>query len=336
LDELQVRLTRAGQFLPGCAVADAADLATTAQVTASSTLILNQLPPSQEWQALDAACAMLLPLAAGACPVFSWEINAKNPTTLRFELRRSAKLGNFTPEITLASQSIEVSSGVSQVSLDFSLELAESGYYFVQLHANEDVAVRLSDTRITGVLALSTAFNKAVATSSVQNPPDDIGIDRFEFWLPKRRPAGKNLALSIQPGLDQFQPQNVQSGHARPINGVNAWVADPNDPCPELRLDWPQAISFTTLILELDSDWDHPMESVLMTHPEEVVPFMIRDFDVIGADDVVLLQKRNHHGAHFTHHFKTPVTTNSLRLRVLATHGAPAAVFRVRILAAKE
>ncbi len=39
------------------------------------------------------------------------------------------------------------------------------------------------DTRLTGVLAVTTAFNKAVAKSSVQEPPANIGIDRFEFWL---------------------------------------------------------------------------------------------------------------------------------------------------------
>ena len=32
---------------------------------------------------------------------------------------------------------------------------------------------------------------------------------------------------------------------------------------------------------EFDPDWDHPMESVLMTHPEEVAPFMVRDFDLL-------------------------------------------------------
>lgn len=336
LEKLQLRLTRAGQFLPGIVVPDPEDLATQAQVSASSQLILRQLPANDEWQELDAACAMLLPLSAGTCPIFSFEVNAKAATTLHFELRQSAKPGNFTPEITLATQAVSVPSGISRAQLDFGHDLATSGYYFVQLHPNDAVAVRLNDSRITGILALTTAFNKAVATSSVQQPPDGIGIDRFEFWLPKRRPAGKNLALGIEPGLDQFQPQHVQRGHARPGDGVDAWVADPDDPNPELRLDWSHPVTFATLILELDSDWDHPMESVLMTHPEEVVPFMIRDFDVIDENDHVLLQRRDHHGAHFVHHFETPVTTSSLRLRILATHGAPAAIFRVRLLATKK
>ncbi len=56
------------------------------------------------------------------------------------------------------------------------------------------------------------AFNKAVAKSSVQEPPADIGIDRFEFWLPKRRPDGLNLAMTFEPSIDQFGPANVIGG----------------------------------------------------------------------------------------------------------------------------
>lgn len=336
LHELQVRLTRAGQFLPHCIVADAADLASQAQVTASSSLVLEQLAASQEWQSLEAACAMLLPLAAGSCPLFTWEVDAQHATTLHFQLRKSSKPGNFTPEVTLATHSVSVPQGISQVPLSFAVELDAAGYYFVQIDANNEVAVRLSDTRITGVLALSTAFNKAVATSSVQSPPAGIGIDTFEFWLPKRRPAGKNLALSITPGLNAFRPENVISGYARSHHGADAWVAALDDPCPELRLNWPQIVSIETLILELDSDWDHPMESVLMTHPEEVVPFMLRDFDVLDASDTVLLQVRDHHGARFTHHFDAAINTQALRLRIHATHGAPAAVFRVRAFAPRD
>lgn len=167
------------------------------------------------------------------------------------------------------------------------------------------MAVRLSDDRLTGVLAVTTAFNKAVATSNIQNPPENSGIDRFEFWLPKRRPEGRNLAMRIEPPLDVFGPANTLTGSARPTVSANAWIADPADPQPELTLTWPATVQIGRMILEFDTDWDHPAESVLMTHPEEVVPFMVKDFDLLDEQGEVLLAVRDHRHARFEHHFES-------------------------------
>ncbi len=183
------------------------------------------------------------------------------------------------------------------------------------------------------MLAVTTAFNKAVASSSVQEPPADIGIDRFEFWLPKRRPDGHNLAMTFEPPLDHFGPANVISGPSRPVDSPNAWVADPADPQPELHLDWDAPLEIGRVRIEFDPDWDHPMESVLMTHPEEVVAFMVKDFDLLDDGGKIVHSVRDHHSAILEWRPETPLLTKRLTLRVLATHGAPAAVFRVRVFA---
>jgi hypothetical protein len=73
------------------------------------------------------------------------------------------------------------------------------------------------------------------------------------------------------------------------------------------------------------------MESVLMTHPEEVVPFMVKDFDLVDDGGKIVHSVRDHHGASHEWRPETPLLTKRLTLRVLATHGAPAAVFRVRV-----
>ncbi len=57
--------------------------------------------------------------------------------------------------------------------------------------ANPDVSVHLSDQRVTGVLAVTQKFNRAVAKSPRQEPPPGSGIDSFEFWIPQRRPGGQ-------------------------------------------------------------------------------------------------------------------------------------------------
>jgi hypothetical protein len=276
---------------------------------------------------------MLVPLSVGAQPSFSFEVSAEQAGVLGVELRRPVKSGNFTPEVLVEAIEIPFSEGPSRITARFALPTAKDGYHFVKLCEDPSVRVRVSDVRLTGVLAVTTAFNKAVAKSSVQEPPADIGIDRFEFWLPKRRPEGRNLAMTFDPPIDQFGPANVIGGPARPVDAPNAWVADPADPQPELHLDWPAPVRIGRVIIEFDPDWDHPMESVLMTHPEEAVPFLVRDFDLLDEAGNILLEIRGNHSGRIEHAFESKPGLSKLRLRVHTTHGAPAAVFRVRVFA---
>ena len=329
LRELQLRLQRDGQFLPGKTLADPTDLAALATASASSRFVLSELTPNTAWVRLDSSWAMLVPLSAGTKPAVSFEISAEQAGVLRVELRRSEKPGNFTPEVVLEALDIPFSEGASTLTARFAIEIPEDGYHFVKLCEDASVRVRISDTRLSGVLAVCTAFNKAVAKSSVQEPPPGIGIDRFEFWLPKRRPEGRNLAMTFDPPIDLFGPANVIGGPSRPVNAPNAWVADPSDPQPELHLDWDAPVQIGRVRIEFDPDWDHPMESVLMTHPEEIVPFMVKDFDLLDDGGNIIHSVRDHHGAIHEWKPEQPLNTKRLTLRALSTHGAPAAVFRV-------
>jgi FAD dependent oxidoreductase len=334
LEELQLRLQRDGQFLPDKDLADPTDLASQASASASSRLVLSELLPNDAWICLDASWAMLVPLANETQPSFSLDVSAEKAGTLRVELRRSWKDGNFTPEELLELLEIPLSEGESRITARFDAPVDKAGYYFLKLCEDPSLHVRTSDIRVTGIVSVTTAFNKAVAKSSVQEPPADIGIDRFEFWLPKRRPAGLNLAMTFDPPIDHFGPANVIGGPARPVNGPNAWVADPADAQPELHLDWASPITIGRVKIDFDPDWDHPMESVLMTHPEEVVPFLVKDFDLVDESGRVIHSVRDHHSAIHDWLVDRPLLIKRLTLRVLATHGAPAAVFRIQIFGA--
>ncbi len=333
LTQLQTRLLRLGQHLPGKEIEDPSDLATRATITASSTLRLADIPKNKAWVNLDHGWAMILPLAQGLTPKFTFEIDSNQSGALRVELRRSLKPGGFTPDELLETVDATFAEGESHLTAEFRAPIAREGYHFVKLCENPAVRVRISDERITGIVAVSSAYNKAVATSSIQSPPPGIGIDTFEFWLPKRRPEGGNLAMKIEPPIELFGAENVASGPARPTELPNAWIADPADPAPTLTFAWSESVSLSRVIVEFDPDWDHPMESVLMTHPEEVVPFMVKDFDLLDSHDVVIASIRNHHGARFEWKPEAPLHTTKLHLRIHATHGAPAAVFRVRAFA---
>jgi len=332
--ELQRELLKAGQYIPGHSLEDSEDLARAATIRTSSCFELEKLPSSGETQALDASRAMLLPVAAGPVPAVTFLVDAARPTTLMAEVRGSCRAGNYTPECVHHRQRFELIAGRAQpvrISGDYRLESPQ--YLSFCLLQNEDVAVCLSDVRLTGVLSLSQSMNKAVAKGARQEPPKDSGIDSFEFWIPSRRPGGKNLAFSIDPPLRAFGGPNVINGIARPTLQPNAWVASPGDRTPRLTLQWPEPRSIRRIDLSFDTDFDHPMESVLMGQPERDMPFCARSYRILDSGGAVLYERAENHQTRNTIVLTKSVVTAELHIEILATHGAPAALIEVRCYA---
>jgi hypothetical protein len=292
---------------------------------------------------------MALPVKPGPMPRFEFIVDVAEPTTLRAELRVSDKPENHTPDVTLAALEVKLAAGAGQkLPLEFSQRIDSPRYAFVCLMANKAVAVHLSDQRLTGVLALchkgasdpvSHHGFKPVEKSSTQTPPPGIGFDTFELWPAHRRPGGKNLALRIQPPLKVFGVENLTSGFARPTNQANAWVADSaRDERPVLKLTWPKPQIIGRIELRFDTDFDHPMESVLGHHPENVMPFCVREVEIAVPEgsnaERVVFQIAENHQTRQVIHLKQPVTTDCLKLRFAApAGGSPVALFEVRCYA---
>jgi len=351
---LQRELLRIGHYIPGVALEDEEDLGRTAQITATSELKLTQLAPCGETLPLEAAWAMMLPLSPGAMPAVEYLLDVVADTTLRAELRVSSKPENHTPDVTLAAQEINLRPGTRiKLPLQFDQQIDVPRYAFVCLLPNPEVSVHLSDQRVTGVLAVTQKFNRAVAKSPRQEPPPGSGIDSFEFWIPQRRPAGKNLALKIDPPLETFAAANLVNGFARPTSQPNAWVADFAQAEPTVRLEWDQPQTIARIELSFDTDFDHPMESVLMGHPERVMPFCVREVVIAQGARVSVMAEthpangqnrsgperrlgeiRQNHQTRQVIRLRQPVTTDFLEIRLVAPDpNVPAALFEVRCYA---
>jgi hypothetical protein len=300
---------------------------------------------------LTASWAMMLPVAAGPAPRVTYFARADADTTLRVELRVSSKPQNHTPDVTLAAAEIplQAGAGFTPVALDFTavtplappagiaatatagIGIPRDCYAFYIIHANPLVEVALSDRRVTGILALTHEANKAVAKSAVQTPPAGAGVDTFEFWLPRRRPAGENFACEIDPPIALYAPENLINGLARPVSTPNAWAADPADPAPALTLAWPAPQTVRRIVLAFDTDYDHPMESVQMGHPESDMPFCVSSYRILDASGKTLVEETGNHLSRREHILAAPVTTTTLRVEL--AHPAPpipAALFAIR------
>jgi hypothetical protein len=171
----------------------------------------------------------------------------------------------------------------------------------------------------------------AVSNYGKQEPTEDIGVDAFEFWCPKRRPAGENIALKFLRPLDAFDVSNISNGITRPTNSPNAWVADLKDINPAVTLRWDESRFINRMELSFDTDFDHPMESVLMTHPENVMPFCVRNYTLEDEAGQVVYKKEGNYQTRNTIHFDQPLKTKSLTLRMEApAENIPASLFEIR------
>jgi hypothetical protein len=265
----------------------------------------------------------MLPVAAGQTPKITLSVDSTEATTLHAELRICSRPDGHTPDTALATLAVSVQAGKGQViELDFRAAVDRPRYAFVCLVANPAIALHTSNLRVTGLLSLFHRYD--------QKPREDIGVEQFEFWTPVRRPAGKNLAIRVSDGLDAFTPASVKNGIARPVAQPNAWVADPSDSRPTLKLDWPEAQSIGLVELSFDTDFDHPMESALMGHPERDMPFCVKAYRILDDTGNEIARREENHQARNVIKLDPPVRTKRLSIEVTETHGAPASIFEVR------
>jgi hypothetical protein len=346
MTELQLELLRSGQFVPGLALRDVKDLARGAEITVSSKLVLEELRSggrtmgvevssadrdrSQIWRDLTLSTAQMLPLSPGRCPEIRIYVDVLERTELSTELKISGRPGNFTPDVSLAKKNFVLVPGRYEVVLSYDANIADDCYGFFCLYKNPLIKVAYSTQRITGILSVFNLVNEAVSNYGLQTPPEGIGMEAFEFWCPQRRPEGLNLAMKISPGLDVFEGENICNGLARPTVRPNAWVADPGDPEPSVRLSWKDPQQIRRVVIKFDTDADHPMESVLMTHPEAVMPFCVRNFVIHDCSGRVLHRETGNYQTIRTIQFPEPVTTQQLTIAVEHPSGdTPAAIFEI-------
>jgi hypothetical protein len=130
---------------------------------------------------------------------------------------------------------------------------------------------------------------------------------------------------------DVFVVDNIRNGIDRPVSHPNAWVADLSDPSPSITLAWDTKKEITSLEICFDTDFDHPMESVLMGHPENVMPFCVTNFSVEDEYGNILWIVQDNHQT--IRRFKAAEKISSQQLTFRFEHPSekvPAAVFAIR------
>lgn len=333
MTELQDILALNGQSIPFYPIRSEINKASDAHIAVSSFLLLKSLPFDGGWRELEFSSAQMLPMKAGVQYSFAVEIKADKNANIEVSLRKSSRLGNYTPDETMEKLNLLVQQGIGRYDVRFMTVLDEDQYVFLTFSAAEGISIRESNTRVTGIMTVYNRFNKAVAKNAEQIAPENSGIDSFGFWIPERRPGGANIAMEISPAIDMFGPGNLLNGYVRPFIRPNAWVAAFDDMEPELVMEWNEPKTMHELMLYFDTDYDHSMECVQMGHPENVIPFCVNRYKVIDGNGILLYETSDNYQTINRISFAEPVTVRSLIFKFEKGHeNIPVSLFQVVVL----
>jgi hypothetical protein len=329
LIELQDRLSKGGQGIPNIAY-KGNNLLANAKLEASSELKLSEIPFNGPWLKMEKSAAQILPFRKGECYTVEFNVKAEEDTVLVSELRLSDKKENYTPNITLETLSAPIKKGEQKVTFKFTEAIPDEQYGFVILQKNEHLSVQQSRKLITGTVSVFNGENKKVSNTGKQTALPGIGVHSFEFFTPLRRPEGQNLAMNIQPAIDGFTTDMLTTGFVRPWVQSNAWVADLEDENPTLEITWDTPQSIREISIFFDTDYDNALESVQMGHFDDVMPFVVRDYEIVNDRGEVVYSKENNYQTVNEIIFDKEVISKSLSLRFKKpASGCPVAVFQI-------
>jgi hypothetical protein len=329
---LQDQLNRMGQSILGVPIRYGDDDPMKGvRIRASSTCRLSSIPSDGPWMSLEKGIGQLLPLKKETLYRFHIVIRAEGQGTVRVQLACSSKPTNYSPDRILETLEIPVGPGEQPVDVAFTRALDEDCYGFLLILPNRALSVRGSTARVTGTVSVFNGENRAVSNYGFQDAAPETGIESFAFWCPRRRPGGHNIAMDIFPAAEPFSTAYLHNGFTRPYLRSNAWAADLSDPNPTLTLSWDTERKISEIYLHFDTDFDHPMESSLYGHPEDVVPFVVREYRILDEGGTLLAEVSDNHQTINRIVLHEPLLTRGLRLE-LAHPGprTPAAVFEIR------
>lgn len=330
MTELQDILALNGQSIPFYPIRPEINKASAVHVSATTSLALGCLPFDGGWRELEFSTAQMLPLKAGLQYSFIFEIRSDRDADVEVSLRKSSRLGNYTPDETVDTVLLHVKRGADRYEVKFDKVLDAAQYAFIAFSQADGVCLRESRARVTGIMTVYNRYNKAVAKSAEQKAPENSGIDSFEFWIPERRPGGANIAMEIAPSLDVFDCTDVLNGYVRPFVRPNAWVAEFDDRKPVLTLEWNEPETLHELILYFDTDYDHSMECVQMGHPENVIPFCVNRYRVTDREGRLLHEAAENYRTINRICFPGPLTTKVLRIEFEKGHeDIPVSLFQI-------
>ena len=268
LEELQQLLMREDQYIVGKRYLDREDLAKEAAVSVSSVKPLENLRKESE-APLEETMALSLPLGGKVHSLILYG-KALRDTVLHCHVYRADKPENYNPAEEVYSAAVEVRAAAeaTEIAVPLELELA-AGHYFVQLDANADLVMQMSDYSFTGAITSRKKKNKS---------PTHVDYLTGEMKEYEWSMTQGCLCFRVNGGEAVFSGENLHNGYARPYVSSNIWHStDKKD--QKITLRWDSARSVSKLNLIFDSNLNRFCRSA-ETDYTDLFYRMVKDYDV--------------------------------------------------------
>ncbi|MEU9228867.1 FAD-dependent oxidoreductase [Streptomyces massasporeus] len=336
IDLLQQTLLRHDASLLGVGWHDPADLARTAEVTASSRLGAPSVRPrpGEETSRFSLAgrdVGILLPVEP-AMEFVEVLVEASGATGVRLELWSTGGGENHIPVEKLDEATVGIGPGTHWVRAPFAHKAPDGENVVVLLRRDPALSLVVVDRPGPyGVLGLVSRTPRTVTERPQSNA---WSAEELRRRCPVVAVGGESTA---------YAPGQVTGPLQRPYHGPRMWSSESlgTDPRPWIRLDWEEAREIGSLDLVLNDDVD--IDLVNLHHhrtPFPVMPELIRDYRVealVGGAWHPLVTVRDNRERRRSHVLGEPVRATALRLTADATNGSEwATVVGVRVFAAQR
>ncbi|WP_193105183.1 FAD-dependent oxidoreductase [Brachybacterium sp. FME24] len=318
LAELHRAMVRADASLLGVADDDPANLALSAQATASSRKSTLASATSAGLHHLDHDLGLVVPVDPNLDGM-EILVDAVQDTELALELHSVSRPQNYLPDTLLRSVTVPAARGRSWARADLGWSPGEAQNAVVVLRRNSLVSLH----RGTGVEPGTVTLRHR------EMPAEEPSPQQWRHW--KETLHGEGICFRVTSPTSAFDPAQVIGGYARPYGGPNMWVSDltAQDPQPWLELRWTTPQEIRTIDLVLDDDVN---EDLINLHhhrtPGDAMATLVRNarlemlVDARWQEVARLTENRERHRSL---RLSESVTTTALRLVVEDTHGAPEA-----------
>jgi len=257
--ELQQILLREGCFIPGVKNEDKEDLCLKGEIRASSSKPLKLKGYKGEIK-LDIPLGQKLPLC-GKVEQLKLKGSIARDTVLKFHLRGSSDIWDFTSEKDIVFREVKVEKGAEDIVIEINREF-EKGIYWFYFEENEDVILKTTEEKIPGGALILRPHKKW----------------RFQEWCIRN-----NLYFEIRPFIYPFGPENIVSGVSRPERWTNVWIPDTEKDSPLfLEIDLKDRKEFNLIQFLFDADIDDEYTQIPPFYTPAHIP---EDFDIYIEKD---------------------------------------------------
>ena len=312
IKELQQLLLKQDCYVIKVKNEDSNDLARNAIVRASSSAEL-KFRVGDELHELNVPRAQLFPVSENRINSIKLLLESKRDRVAKvtLHLRGANDVWDFTSEtdISVCESNVPPNSR-TWVTFEVQREVEAKRLYWIWLEPCPGVYWVHSEDEPTGTVA---AYKPTY-------------FERTWVWV------HGCYAMQLDPSSRPYEPENVVSGVARPESWTNIWISDPSKPLPQwIELDFGKSVTFNTVYLTFDTHLNWRGKYPLFYK----APQCVRDYAIYYLDEggfwrqVVAVQGNYHRRR--VHKFK-PVTSNKLRVEIIATNGDKSArIYEIRV-----